>query len=215
MLDFQFCAMKKLTLWTWTVFFVVFVGVLMGFVFYRQGYMVKPSQSSELSAEKVLSWQQEEKMQFSEDDVVKGELKRFVVNGMSMYPLMKPWDIVTGVIFEDQKPIKRYDIVVVKFKTIDTPLIKRVIWIPGDTITFSGGKLLVNGEPENSEYIYPWGYHYVPGDIKLLQIQLKNFGGRVPDGMYLLLWDNRADSKDSRKFWLVDQKQIIGKIITY
>ena len=78
-------------------------------------------------------------------------------------------------------------------------LIKRVIGLPGDTIEINDGKVSVNGEEINQDYVKNTDHSY--GTYK------------VPEGCYFFLGDNRPVSNDSR-LWsnpYIDGKYIEAK----
>ncbi len=79
-----------------------------------------------------------------------------------------------------------------------TPLIKRVIGLPGEIMTVSNGAVCVNGEPLTEPYIAQAPDYTMPG--------LK-----VPEEEYFVLGDNRNNSRDSHYGWTVPRDDIIGK----
>jgi len=101
---------------------------------------------------------------------------------------------------------KRGDIVI--FDYPDAPegetvlYVKRVIGLPGDTVEVSGGKVYINDEPLEEDYIR--------------EDMIGDFGPYiVPDDSYFMMGDNRNDSLDSR-YWndkYVKKDKILGKVI--
>ena len=94
----------------------------------------------------------------------------------------------------------RGDIIVFKNpdNTKDTPLIKRVIGLPGEEVTVRSGVVYINGSPLTETYI-----------IKIPRYTLPKQS--VPDSEYFVLGDNRNASRDSHMGWTVPQDNIIGK----
>jgi signal peptidase I len=82
-------------------------------------------------------------------------------------------------------------------------LIKRVIGLPGDVVSFTDGKVLVNGEPLDEPYLAP-GIRTEPKEPTGNSIT-------VPPGQVLVLGDNRTNSTDGRFFGPIDQKLIVGR----
>ncbi|HEY5997056.1 MAG TPA: signal peptidase I, partial [Candidatus Deferrimicrobiaceae bacterium] len=76
-------------------------------------------------------------------------------------------------------------------------LIKRVIGLPGDTITIQNGVLSINGVVMNEPYIsappaYEGNWTVSPGEL-------------------FVLGDNRNDSRDSHQWGLLPIKNVIGR----
>jgi signal peptidase I len=80
-----------------------------------------------------------------------------------------------------------------------TQYIKRIIALPGDTIEVSDSKVIINGEPISETYIKE------PCDYTLTK-------ETIPAGQYFVLGDNRNNSYDSHRGWLVTKDDIVGQV---
>ena len=104
--------------------------------------------------------------------------------------------------------------------------IKRLVGIPGDTIKFTDGQLMIRpaGEKEfrpaksfgpEFERIYSFkgGYHGHQEDLGMIPIKYPQSGGEftVPKDYYYMLGDNSRFSLDSRAWGLVPRKNIVGR----
>ncbi len=83
------------------------------------------------------------------------------------------------------------------------PLIKRVIGVPGDTLTLANNQVTVNGTTLVEPYVHdaPTSCLQYCGTITL-----------QPD-QYFVMGDNRTQSYDSRYFGPVNEEDIIGHVI--
>ena len=100
--------------------------------------------------------------------------------------------------------VKRGDIISLEYD--DTKyLIKRVIGLPGDSISIRDNTLYINGELYVENYLNE-GLEY--DDFELSSLGYTT----IPDNMYLVLGDNREDSLDSREIGLIKKENIIGKV---
>ncbi|HHV30057.1 signal peptidase I [Acetivibrio mesophilus] len=136
-----------------------------------------------------------------------------IVNGSSMETTLHDGD---RLIIEKISPrfgwLKRGDIVTINdYPGLDSdrkPLIKRVIGLEGDKVEIRDGKVYVNGEVLEEDYINV--------DAQgTLQVNVKYSELSVPDGHIYVLGDNRlpGQSKDSRTFGTIDIKNVGGKAI--
>ena len=91
------------------------------------------------------------------------------------------------------------DIVVLDEEKEGEIIIKRIIGMPGDTVSINDNTVYVNGEELEEDYAYGETSDYE-------EITLE-------DDEYFILGDNRPISKDSRYFGPVKEDEIIGKVI--
>ncbi|MBP3766299.1 MAG: signal peptidase I [Bacilli bacterium] len=124
------------------------------------------------------------------------------VVGPSMNPTLKEGDvIIVNKLLYRFKDIKRNDIVVLSQD--EKHMIKRVVGLPGDNIEYIDNYLYVNGKKYKEPFIK---------DVITEDFSLKDLGyDKIPKDMYLVLGDNRENSRDSRNYGLINKKQIIGK----
>lgn len=100
--------------------------------------------------------------------------------------------------------IERGDIISLKY-TDTKYLIKRVIGLPGDSISIKNNKIYINGELYVEDYLEE--------DLVYDDFELSSLGyEEIPEGMYFVLGDNRENSLDSREIGLVKEEDIIGKV---
>lgn len=100
---------------------------------------------------------------------------------------------------------KRGDVVVFKPPVSDDEYIKRIIGMPGDTISVKAGKVYLNGQMLNEEYL-----------ADTVQTGSGSFLGEgeqyvVPEGMYFVFGDNRPHSSDSRAWGPITKKVMTGR----
>lgn len=105
-------------------------------------------------------------------------------------------------------PPERGDIIVFEPPTVsDKPFIKRVIGLPGETITIENGFVYIDGVQLEESYI--------EGGITECN-RSRCDPITVPEGSVYVLGDNRRHSSDSRIFGTVEIDDIIGKAwVTY
>jgi signal peptidase I len=108
----------------------------------------------------------------------------------------------------------RGDVVVLESPETGIVLLKRVIALPGDTVAVRGGRLWLNGE-DVAVQTERDGLRELLGRAHPISLDDgggPNFGPKtIPAGKYLVLGDNRGDSRDGRYFGLVDRAAIFGR----
>jgi signal peptidase I len=80
-------------------------------------------------------------------------------------------------------------------------LVKRVIGLPGETVSSANGHVVINGKP----LIEPW---LVKGTLTVGITSQK-----IPAGELFVMGDNRSDSQDSRFFGPIHQSLVVGRVV--
>ena len=145
------------------------------------------------------------------------------VDGRSMYPTLKDGEFgftnVGGVLLNG---VERGDIVVVTMKEEGqkTHWVKRVVGLPGDTVSCVNDVVYINGKVlDETKYIDPdyrqslvdkFGYfNKVPNADNTDVVDFEEV--KLKDDEYYVMGDNRPYSKDSRYVGPVKKSQIFAK----
>ncbi|MGH9029819.1 MAG: signal peptidase I [Acidimicrobiales bacterium] len=80
-------------------------------------------------------------------------------------------------------------------------LVKRVIGLPGETVSSPDGRVWIDGKPLNE----PW----LPPGTSTTGIRPQ----KIPQNEYFVMGDNRGDSSDSRVFGPIKNSLIVGKVV--
>lgn len=115
-----------------------------------------------------------------------------MVSGPSMQPTLDGGELM--ILNKNNSEIKRFDIVVVDIDTED--IIKRVIAMPGETISCENGIIYVNGKKQEEEYSKG-----ITADFPKETLE---------DDEYFVMGDNRENSLDSRKIGPIKAEKIKG-----
>lgn len=118
-----------------------------------------------------------------------------IVDGNLMEPTYKNGSIALSTVAKINE-IERYVIIINSSKYNDT-LIKRVIGLPNETLSYQSGKLYINNNLVDDAYAF--GY---TGDFYVV----------LEDNEYWCLGDNREHSTDSRALGAFKQNEIVSVI---
>ncbi len=148
--------------------------------------------------------------------IVEGD--RILVNKVA-YDLRLPFSDVS--LIKLGEPV-RGDIIIFNSKVSDMRLVKRVIGVPGDVVSLTNNRLMINGQP--IEYQHLTENTLSADRVEHLlgiehMIRVKKSGSSlssfspvvVPNNSYLALGDNRDNSSDSRVIGFVPRDEIIGR----
>jgi len=126
---------------------------------------------------------------------------RIRVDGSSMVPTLNDGQfvMVNRLVYKYSDP-DHGDVVVFHYpRDPEQEYIKRIIGLPGDTVTIDNGYVYLNGQQLNEPYI---------------AASTRTTGEwQVPGGHLFVLGDNRNNSQDSRNFGFVSMENVIGKAI--
>ena len=121
------------------------------------------------------------------------------VDGPSMNDTLHDGDILLLDKYDNK--YERFEIVVFNYN--GERLIKRVIGLPGEVISYKNNKLYINGNEIEDNY----GLGYTE-DFELKNLNLT----KIPDNEYLVMGDNRNDSLDSSYFGTISKDKILGSV---
>lgn len=154
-------------------------------------------------------------------------LQAFYIPSESMEPtLVKNDRVMVNKLAYQLGDVARGDVVVFEKPPSDVSamnvkdLIKRVIGLPGDRITFESGRVYINGQLLDEPYL-PTGTLTQPGSgtpdptaaDRTAHQCLPDDPCVVPEGYVFVMGDNRGNSQDSRysQVGFIDQDTIVGK----
>jgi signal peptidase I len=143
-------------------------------------------------------------------------VQTFFVPSASMYPTLQPGDRI--LVQKLGYSLQRGAIMVFQHPKLDTSgplnedLVKRIIGLPGETISSRGNTVYINGKPLAEPWL-PKGTQLggqivdVPGCATSAPR-----GCVIPKGEYFMMGDNRSDSDDSRTWGPIPASTFIGRV---
>lgn len=121
-----------------------------------------------------------------------------IVDGASMNDTLLDGDLVfINKFIYYFKDIERFDVVVLRNEEDKDKIIKRVIGLPNEKITYRNNKLYINNELIETDFTFK---------------NTNDFEYTTKEGEYFVLGDNRPVSKDSRMLGNFTKKDILGKV---
>ncbi len=136
-------------------------------------------------------------------------VQAFYVPSGSMLPTLQIGDRI--IVIKFGYTIHRGDIVVFKrppqdLGTQDADLVKRVIGLPGETISSRGSTVLINGVPLKE----PW----LPALEGQCTEAAENITTtKIPPADYFVMGDCRGDSADSRSWGTLAGSLVVGRVV--
>lgn len=130
------------------------------------------------------------------------------VIGSSMYPTLQDKEYgISNVIGTKLGTIDRFDIVIIHIEEKNEYIVKRVIGLPGETVSYEDGQLYINGEAMdepflNEDYVNTYEDGTFMSDVEPITLG---------DDEYYCLGDNRPHSSDSRYYGPFSKEDIIAK----
>lgn len=121
-----------------------------------------------------------------------------IIKGDSMLPTYKNNQIVLARKVDNYK---KNDVIV--FKSENDNLIKRIIYVGGETIYFYLDK----------ERIFIDNSYDSVNDFKKMKSKIYLYSFIIPENSYFVMGDNLKHSDDSRRFGWIDEEEILYKVI--
>lgn len=133
-------------------------------------------------------------------------LSTVVVQGRSMAPTLHDGDrcLLNRFSYIYASP-KRGDLVVLRDRGANDLAVKRLVALPGESVSVSEGRIFVNGR----RLVEP----YLENGTETIGLHGGNQAYQLGLNEYFVLGDNRAESEDSRYYGPVSRSQILGTLI--
>lgn len=147
-------------------------------------------------------------------------VQSFYIPSGSMLPTLQVGDrIIVNKLSYHLHDVHRGDIVVFARPPLEdqeyADLVKRVIGLPGETISSKAGSVYINGKKLDEPWL-PAGPSSFTGPLAGGDPHPQfNLPGpvKIPVGYYYVMGDNRTDSEDSRFFGPIPKSLIVGRAV--
>ncbi len=131
------------------------------------------------------------------------------IKGLSMFPTYDNGEYLLTLsdkLVRQFDKFNRGDVVIFEAPTGNgEEFIKRIIGLPGDTISIKNNTVIVNNTPLREDYLEAG--ETTDGSFFLKENDEKE----IPQGKYFVMGDNRNQSSDSRSWGFVDERKITGR----
>lgn len=129
------------------------------------------------------------------------------VKGNSMYPTLKDNSIgFSNILGRKISSIERFDIVIVYLPEKNEYIVKRVIGLPNETVSYENGQLYINGQYVEEDFLDD-SYVSTYNNSFMSDVEPITLG----DDEYFCLGDNRPHSSDSRVYGPFKKENILSK----
>lgn len=125
------------------------------------------------------------------------------VGGPSMLPTYREHslNVVNRLAYWHHEP-RRGDVVAIRFSGQSIMLMKRIVGLPGETVEWVQGRLLINGRPLDEPYVkYKCNWNFRPEHWRLGEDQ------------YYVVGDNRSMPEQQHTKGGVNRERIVGKVL--
>ncbi len=146
-------------------------------------------------------------------------VQSFYIPSPSMTPTLQVGDrIIVNKLSYQLHAVHRGDIVVFARPPLEdqayADLVKRVIGLPGETISSQSGHVYIDGTRLAEPWLPP-GLDSFTGALPSDANQQFNLPGpiKIPAGEYFVMGDNRMNSEDSRFFGPIPKSLIVGRAV--
>jgi signal peptidase I len=132
------------------------------------------------------------------------------VKGTSMMPTIHDGDFILMTGITSHKQIHRFDIVDVRSAALKEDIIKRVIGLPGEEISYKNDHLYIDGKLVEEPFFKLSFIQKEKRELGLPQYT-RDFKIKLKHNEYFVLGDNRPLSYDSRYFGPIHKEDIRAK----